>query len=68
LKCRSAASQDRGRELWDALKDIAKRAMQRDDRFAAVAAPACGEDDRVVADVRPSHASQIAQPQAGVAS
>lgn len=42
--------------------------MQRDDRFAAVAALACGEDDRVVADVRPGHAYQIAQPQAGVAS
>jgi hypothetical protein len=42
--------------------------MQRDDRFTAVAALASGEDDRVVADVRPSHAYQIAQPQAGVAS
>ena len=31
-------------------------------------APACGEHDRVVADVRPRHAHQIAQRQAGVAS
>src|SRR6266851_10068305 len=63
-----AISQDRGRALWNALQDIAKRAVQRDDCLAAVLALAGGEHDRVVADVRPRHAHQIAQTQAGVAS
>src|SRR6266478_4413239 len=63
-------SQDRGRALWNALQDIAKRAVQRDDCLAAVLALAGGEHDRVVGicpnDLRAVVTVEMLDPFAGI--
>ena len=61
-----AAGQDRGRPIRDARENIAQRTVERDDHVALVVALAGGEDDGVVADVRPGQPQQVAEPQAGI--
>src|SRR5262249_50273096 len=61
-----AAGQDRGRALRDACQQAFERVVERDDCFSAMSALACGNDDRVLAYVRPGQAQQIAEAQAGV--
>jgi hypothetical protein len=48
---------NRGRALRDTRDDLAKCAVHRNDCFTTVPAFAGGEHDRVIADMRPSHAN-----------
>ena len=48
-----AVGKDRGRPLWDGGQDFFQIIIQRDDRLAPVITLAGGDDDGIVADVRP---------------
>src|SRR5262249_3993718 len=62
----AAIGQDCGRPPRDALEDFAKGTIERDKRFATMLTLAGRDGDRVIANVRPGQAKQIAKAQTGM--